>query len=233
MESAIAASICRLLVHRKAKNEGMSSFKRYWMGLTQYQLQSKKVIFSNRFFSDDPLSGWWVLLDKPAGSNDIILGEVSGVILAHVDPSGLAAQALGGPVTSLHGTYGLAKDAGTAKKLVRGGLASEAYGKFQAAVKAGVWSAAKGTSVEWNVALDYLICGGFISMDIKSDGRITGKSSMYTSKKDLLIGYGLAEQKGSEADGLAYCRKMVDGYQFFGPNLSFEYSPKTSKLAIQ
>lgn len=231
MNSAFAAAIVRLIVHRRSKDAGHSGMKRVMMGTTQSQLDRKKVLFSDQFFSEDPFCGWWVLLDKPAGSNDIILKELAGVVMAHVDPAGQIAGAIGGPVASVHAAYGTAGQAQTVGSMADGSMASAIHDRWNDAWKAGVWSAAKGTSNEFSIALDYLIMGGFVTMDVGIDGSITGRCNLYTSSDRMMNAMGQAERKGLGASGLKYCREMSEG-QFFGSGLSFEYSATTGKITL-
>lgn len=227
MHSGVAATLIQLVCHRQAKERISSALTRWQMGMTLDRVKKKKVIFGNDCYRESPFAAWWILINKPATANRVLLRELKGVILAHVNPVGHITGAIGGPIASAHSAVGTASDVSTVGSMLDGSLADATYSRWADAWKAGTWSAAKGTRQEFAIGLGYFLLGGYCTIaEPDEDGMVVGRTSIYNDKDHMMLNMAIAEREG----GLKYALGRLNSR--FGWNFTkdFRYTAKTNKL---
>lgn len=228
MPPEVAAAVIRYVVHRHGKKT-ISFGKRVMMGITAPQIERKKVLISSDILSDDdPFVGWWTLINQPAGKNDILLQELKGVILAHVDPGGRLASAMGGPVASLHAANSRVGQMQTVGAMADGSMAASIYNRWNDAWKAGVWSSAVGGRQEFSIGMDYYLLGGCCTMAADATGKISGGVRLWGDKSEMIQWMGIAEKQGRGGPAVKYTKTLCDN----SSALYFEYAPSTSRVSM-
>jgi hypothetical protein len=185
-------------------------------GIVRYQLSTNhlegkaakrakkyQVYFSQEALQEGPeFIGWWIMVPKMTTAEEVLIEEVKGVLMAHLDPVGTATGAAGGAAAATHKIYKTAEDVAKAKSFVGGGMASKITKRFSRAWAAGTWSAAKGTRQEFAIAAGEAICGGALWI-IQGPSELTGSIRVY-SKEDTFkfMGYG-----GGSSD---HCKEIAE-----------------------
>lgn len=224
--SALIRHVIAKKMKSSLKAQGHGKLWRFMHGLTEDKLLKKRILISNDFYSEDPFTCWWVFLDKPTTSNDIIIKEVKGILMAHA--IGPLANAMGGQVRSIHEAYSQLSDVhkaiGVGKQLVSpNALANSTYNELNDAWKAGVWSAAKGTRQEFSLGLDQMLLGGCAHIG-EVGGGIEINLGVWNNKKDVISYMGYAESKGRfSEEGRSYTRKLCN-------QLHYRYDSKSGTL---
>jgi hypothetical protein len=160
--------------------------------LSRDNFYGKKVIISNDWYDENPGTCWWAVINKPKGSNEIILKAVKGSVLAIAQ--GGMANVTGGVVRNVLEAYDKAETVKATATGVTGKLADEMYNQFDEAWKAGTWSAAKGTAQEFAIGLGYYIIGGPAAFARTRKGDLVVSFNCYESKNDFLNFMGSVER---------------------------------------
>lgn len=248
MTPELAAGLIRYIVAREyvreAKRDNLK-ITRLLTGQTMRNMSRKRVILSNHC-SGAVANGqggqdwvcFWVMINKPATTKDIIIKEAKNVALAHIQGGmggGLSAAGAGSAVLQINQAYGQARSAQTAAGLARAATSSEnskmvddIYGQLDQAWRAGVWSTVKGTNNEFSFALQEGLIFGCAAFRPRPSGmKITMR--MWETRQQLIHYMEEAERKGrwSEA-GRQYARGLSeDEFWRYNSNTHALSGPRT------
>jgi len=227
MDSAVAAGIVQLINHRMAKNNIQSLMTRYQMGVTKSKIGKKRIIFGNDGYREHPFAGWWIMINQPADTKRVLLKELAKIILAHADPTGHAAEAIGGGVATVHSAHSTAGDLQTVQSMGDGSMASSIAEQWDGAWKAGVWSSVKGTSNEFAIGFDYFLTGGYCTMsEPDADGVVVGRCMMWNDKDLMTLNMSIAEREG----GLEYAVNRLNTHLGWAGTVDYKYSANDHRL---
>ena len=248
MTPALAAATIRFIIAkqmvRNAKAEGHGKLWRFTHGMTMRNLTHKKVLLSNDNAgvvpeADGRSDAWvcfWILLNKPTTSKDIIIREGKNVVLAHV--SGLQGSMtsggqigqivqqyneVSGAISDLKGTAEIG--ATVASERVRSKVASGIYSQLNEAWRAGVWDTVIGTRQEFSFGLGEALLYGACAF-IGPLENLTIQLRTWGDKRQFMSLMAEAERKGINT---AAAYKYVYGLTENG--FAWSYSTKTQMLA--
>lgn len=221
MNPDVAAGIIRFIIAKQLVRDAKQSqnkLSRFMSGMTMHHLNKKKVFLSRDNAGIAPGDGnhpeafvtWFVLINKPTTSKDIIIEQGKGVALALVTGGigAAAGQGLMGTqmqqISQVNSVVGDAKGAGGVVSMLspkhRASYANAMYGKLNTAWRAGMWSAfGEDTRVNFSLAIDEMIIGGVAAFSGGIDD-CTISMNMWNEKAQLISFMSSAEQKGRDSD---------------------------------
>lgn len=243
MNPTLASAIIRFVIANEMKAslkaQGHGTTWRKLHGLTRKKMNKKKIVLSNDNTGIAPADGdnpeafvcFWVLLNKPATSNDIYLEQAGDVVLAHIKGAvgGIANSGmLGSTVQQINSVY-------TKSQTIQGGAgvisdafnssskADEVYSGLNRAWRAGMWDAVIGTRSEFAFALDEGLIFGAAAISGVANNLIVDMR-YWSEKKDLMVFMAEAERKGL---GTNAARKYIRG---LCSQVKWNYSSETQNI---
>lgn len=214
----LAAGIIRFIIanemKQRLKSQGHGKLWRRIHGLSVSAINKKKVILSNDNGGFVPASdGWddsfvcfWVIINKPTTTRDIIIKEAKGVVMAHLGGafgSMASAGQFGSTVQQINQVktnVGNAKKAGgmavsTFSSEARSTVSSGIYNQLNSAWRAGMWEGALGTRSEFAFALGEGLTHGACAISGTSDN-LTISLGYWPEKQTFMSLMATAERKG-------------------------------------
>ncbi|PVZ48385.1 hypothetical protein [Thalassobacter stenotrophicus] len=213
MTPEYAAAIIRSVVANRMKEnltkEGHGRIYRYLMGLRRKDINKKKIVLSQTNMGiaesspehpSEAFVCFWVLMNKPTTSTDIMVNEATGVVqtltgavvgsfagTGHFGSGFQKVSEMKSAVGDVTGTAGLAKTAWTGGAGINEGL--------NKAWRAGMWDHVTGTRSEFTFALDEALVGGCAAISGPIEDWVVDMR-MWPDRDTLLSFIGYAENKG-------------------------------------
>lgn len=232
MTPEYAAAIIRSVVANRMKenltNEGHGRLYRYVMGLRRKDINKKKIVLSQTSMGiaesspehpSEAFVCFWVLMNKPTTSKDIMINEATGIVqtltgavvgsfagTGHFGGGFQRAWEMKSGVDDITGTAGLANTART-----RGAGISEGLNK---AWRAGMWDHVVGTRSEFTFALDEALVFGCAAISGPIENWVADLR-MWPDRDTLVRYIAHAESKGVGTPAARqYIRSLCTQLQF-------------------
>lgn len=232
MTPEYAAAIIRSVVANRMKEQltkdGHGRLYRYVWGLRRKDLNKKKVVLcqqnmgiatSTPEYPSEAFVCFWVFMNKPTTSKDIIVNEATGVVqtltgavvgsfagTGHFGSGFQQVSELKSVVDDVTGAAGHAKTAWTGGAKINQGL--------NKAWRAGMWDHVIGTRSEFTFAVDEALIGGCAAISGPIEDWVVDMR-MWPDKASLMSFIGGAERKGVDTPAaLQYIRGLCTESQW-------------------